>query len=427
MADGGFASSYLPALSRLMGEVEQPTQTQSMMSPQFGGSPEQLMGILQHPQTQQLLQQLGIHFDPNSIKQSPFLPQHFMQQHPHMGGALSNMMSNAAATREAPLVSGAGSGISRAMQGMMGGPELQRQYQVKQMLAPMQAMGSMIPGQEFQRKQQLLQLLTKMEEDRQRLGESEEFRRQQADLAKKQQQDQHLQATRPYADAAGRTWTYQEPTQQQAPHPEAGPWGGSMGLGPIMAPGAPAQPGGFQPSQQQPTAEQIQAYIEATHPERGATADEKQAEIDAGLPGAKSGYYKDRGEAAKTAAGRAGGRYAQDRDDKFSAQYNNAEKHAQDQITRVQQMVAGGGLTKEVGDQQIKSWQSWLATQKANIDQARGKPGDSGQPQAPAGPQGQVVPPQVAPGASPGAAQAGGPGANKNQNVATPPNPQAVW
>src|SRR5882762_8632923 len=165
MADSGFGQ-YLPALSHLLGEVESPTQTGQMQSPSFGGQPSQLGQILQHPHVQQLLQQFGISFDPSQIRQSPFLPNSFMQGHPHLGGALSGAMANVAATPEAPLVSGAGSGMTRAMQGMMGGPEMQRQYQVRQMLAPFQAMGAQMPAMEFGRKQQLLDLLTKMEQDR---------------------------------------------------------------------------------------------------------------------------------------------------------------------------------------------------------------------------------------------------------------------
>src|SRR6267378_137149 len=302
MPDGNFASSYLPAFSRLMGEVEQPTNTQSMMNPQFGGSPEQLQGILQHPQVQALMGQLGIHFDPSQIRQSPFLPQGFMQHHPMMGGALTSAMANVAATPEAPLVSGAGSGMSRAMQGMMGGPEMLRQYQVRQMLAPMQAMGSMIPGQEFQRKQQLMELLTKMEQDRLEQAKASLAEKTQFDLAKKQQQDAHILATRPFVDAGGYTQTFQEPAGQQPPAPEPGRWGGTFGVSPLMAPGMPPQPGGFHRAQDQPTAEEQQAFIDRTHPERGAKRDQVQADIDAGLPDARADYYHGRGEQARKSA-----------------------------------------------------------------------------------------------------------------------------
>jgi hypothetical protein len=175
----GDSMSYLPAMSRLMGEVEQPTNTQGMTSPQFGGSPEQLMGMMQSPHMQQMLQQWGIHFDPSQMRQSPFLPNSFMQGHPQLGHALSGAMANVAATPEAPLVSGAGSGMTRAMQGMMGGPELQRQFQVRQMLAPMQMIGQQMPTAEFGRKQQLLDLLSKMEQDRQGLAQNAQSMQQQ--------------------------------------------------------------------------------------------------------------------------------------------------------------------------------------------------------------------------------------------------------
>ena len=158
MADGS-SIGYFPGMSRLMGEVDSPTNGQPMTSPQFGGSPEQMMAFLQSPHVQQTLQNWGINFDPSQMRQSPVLPNSIMHAHPMLGRGFTGFAEGAAATPEAPLVSGAGSGISRAMQGLMGGNEMQRQYQIRQMMAPMQAIGMQMPEQEFQRKQQLLQLL----------------------------------------------------------------------------------------------------------------------------------------------------------------------------------------------------------------------------------------------------------------------------
>lgn len=455
MPDGGYASQYLPALSRLMGEVEQPTNTQGLISPQFGGSPEQLMGILQHPQTQALMQHLGIHFDPSTLRQSPFLPNQFMQAHPQLGGFLNRAMANVASTPEAPLVSGAGSGITRAMQGMAGGPEMLRQYQVRQMLAPMQAMGSMIPGQEFQRKQQLLQLLQKMEEDR---------------VAAAQKHEQFVESS-----PAGRLQNEilappNSPyyfTRDQA-QPEGGPSGTEMlqkpgpgGRGLIgLSPGATQQQGqqlqipgwGLTP----PTAggpvahaydpAQEEAFERARNPQRfgqaalsGAKAEEQKQETEKGMPGArvddvqsraglnkartttegsKQGELGARAERERAIAAQPGGRYGQARQDKYQEEYNKIEQHTNDQIAKVRQLVAlgkdKGGLTPEEGQQQIEQWENYRKVGKENIDRAMGKPGQSARESGLLSPGTKTPPPnQTGRGG-----QASGAGSQTNQNVA---------
>jgi hypothetical protein len=414
-----------------------PTQQDlaTMMAP-FQGSPEQAMSFLQSPGVQEHLQKMGINFNPSQIRQSPFLPNQFMQAHPQIGGALSNAMANAAATPAAPLVSGAGSGITRAMQGMYGGPELQRQYQVRQLMAPFQAMGMQMPVMAEERRQQLLGALMQDMQNHQGLSQQDEDRKRAADLAKSQQANEHLLATRPYTDASGKTWTYQEPQGQQPPHPEAGPWGGTVpsGIGPVMSPGAPPQPGGFQPapSQQQPSPEDIIKYMQATHPERQSLADYRQALVEAGFPQEQAEFYASRAYEARQKGAfegtKQGGhdteywnkRY-QDMDDKVSTQIRALESALNDPKASEAQ--------KKTWKQQIDQLNDQREQEKARIDAARGQAGASVpyRPEKRYQPEGQQALPQVNPNASPNGAQAGGQGSQTNQNVATPPNPQAVW
>jgi hypothetical protein len=231
--------NWLPA-SRLIGEIDQPTDAKSLMAP-FAGNPQQMYEFLMHPDNQAQMAHFGVHFNPQTIQQSPFFSNMFMGQHPGLGGRLSNAMSNMAMTPEAPMVSGAGSGISRAMQGMMGGPEMQRQYQMKQLMAPMQQMGAAIPPMEFQRKQQLLGgMLGSMQSGEQVRGEEEQRlqqKQQQEDAFKLQQlrqqgdiANQRIAATRPTSPG----WVYQgektqvgpsQPTQTQGMPGMAAPTG----------------------------------------------------------------------------------------------------------------------------------------------------------------------------------------------------------
>lgn len=453
MADGGsFATNYLPAFSHLLGETESPTQTQSMMSPQFGGSPEQLMGILQHPQTQALLGQLGIHFDPSKMRQSPFLPNSFMQGHPLLGGALNQGMANMAATPEAPLVSGAGSGLTRATQGMMGGPELLRQHQVKQMLSPMQAMGSMIPGQEFQRKQQLLQLLQKMEEDR---------------AAQSRQHEQYVEGSpsqklqnQIYAPAGAPSYF----TMGQA-QPAGGPQGldlqqqgpsrGSMpGLGPLAGQNVGLPPGsGLAPAQQAGPVEHpwdtqrvadmaaakeapgLKAQREGAGARSQAEADFRKALKDANVPDAEAELLTQRafeakskgneaqakGDAAKTAGPKGG--WTQ----KGAAGIEEKKASAQNAILKEYAPIREKyGSDKEWQQKDPNSYGNFMQRMQQLEDQyteaGRASGGQYSGYTYPG--MHSSVPPQnpfLAPGASQGAAQAGGPGSNRSEGTATAP------
>lgn len=71
-------------------------------------------------------------------RQNPVLSNEFIASHPRLGAALNAAMWDAAATPQAPLVSGAGSGISRTVAGILAGPEMQQQYETQQALAPLQ-------------------------------------------------------------------------------------------------------------------------------------------------------------------------------------------------------------------------------------------------------------------------------------------------
>lgn len=449
----GDTMPYLPAMSRLMGEVEQPTQAQGLNSPQFGGSPEQLMGMLQDPHIQNQLQQWGIHFDPSQMRQSPFLPNQFMQHHPLLGGMLNQGMANVAATPEAPAVSGAGSGMTRAMQGMMGGPEMLRQYQVRQMLAPFQAAGMQMPMQEFQRKQELLNLLTKMEQDRQNLAESGQDLRQQELERKDRAATQRIEATRPFADPAGHVWNYMSP---QAPVPQGGDQGldftaqgqaqpsvsAFSGL-PMPGPGgygqAPAQagiPGGWQQAQQQPTPEQIQAYTQATHPERaagaglsGARTGELEDERKLGMPGAKVGtekakgdYYSGRADEARAKGQQALAKMRGETPEnfaKFSKQFNDERDKwiARDQHIRE---LEAGGMSPEAAENMRSANDSSFEQAKKTIDDARKVGSGSGASQlwqrpGPVSPGAKTDLPRSTTGQG---GQAGGAGAQRSEGTA---------
>jgi hypothetical protein len=434
MADGGgFASSYLPALSRLMGEVEQPTDARSMMSPQFGGSPEQLMGILQHPQTQALLGQLGIHFDPSTIKQSPFLPQQFMQHHPMLGGMMNSAMANVAATPEAPLVSGAGSGMSRAMQGMMGGPELLRQYQIKQMLSPMQAMGSMIPGQEFQRKQELMRLLEKMETDRAGQAAAREKYLEQSPAGRLQNEIYAPPGAPGYFSreqaqpAGGAQGLDLQQTGQRPPLiPPSGPMAGQAQGMPDYGQ-APATAGGpqFHPYD----IGQVQKFTEAAHPERQRMADWRQAMIDAGIPDNTADKLLAQAEEARAKAGTAGSKQGGKDQAYWEQRYQNLEEKTSDKIRLLEAYLAMpddkvSAEQKAVYQQQIDQLNQQREQEKAKIDAARGQAGASTPylPEKRYKPKDGQTAPQVSPGASPGGAQAGGQGSQKSEGTATAPN-----
>jgi hypothetical protein len=145
---------------RMFGEVDSPTNAQGMMAPNFGGSAQQAGSFMQSPGMQHQMQQFGMQQqDPSQLRQSPFLPNQFMQQHPRFGGAMTGALANVAATPNPQLVQGFGAGMNQMAQGMGGGPEMLRQYQIRQMMAPLMAQGMMMPAMEMERKQQLLQMM----------------------------------------------------------------------------------------------------------------------------------------------------------------------------------------------------------------------------------------------------------------------------
>ena len=415
MADG-FATSFLPALSRLIGEVEQPTDTRGMMSPQFGGSPEQLMSFLQSPDVQERMGKMGVHFDPANLRQSPFLPNQFMQGHPLLGHMLTGAMANAAATPEAPLVSGAGSGISRAMQGMYGGPEMLRQYQVRQMLAPFQAMGAQIPGMEFQRKQELLGLLTKMEEDRQKMaqqGMTEKAR----EFNIRTQQDEGVMRGGPrFNQLTGETWiphAAQQAQPQGQPQPQAQTEAGAgmpavpgtEGLVSPMAPGTPATP--YQPAGY--TKEQADLDRIGDVASQKETEAQKQQRLGAGA----------RGQAAAELARRKGEDPAIYM--KFAKQFNDER----DKWNRINQRISELELTGQYTPEQLNKMRadndSSFEEAKKTIDAARGA-GQGGK--ASSQPWQRPAPATVNPGASPGSAQQGGAGSQKSEGTAIAPAAQ---
>lgn len=71
---------------------------------------------------------------------SPFLSNSFMAAHPKLGGLMTSVAGTLAAMPAAPLVSGAGSGISRAAQGILGGPAAVQQARYAQIAPQIQEM-----------------------------------------------------------------------------------------------------------------------------------------------------------------------------------------------------------------------------------------------------------------------------------------------
>ena len=80
--------------------------------------------------------------DPNTsqpdIRQSPFFSNLFMQNHPALGGMLNNALLSAAMTPEARGPEGVGGGISRALQGVIGAPQYEMQFQHAQEMYPIE-------------------------------------------------------------------------------------------------------------------------------------------------------------------------------------------------------------------------------------------------------------------------------------------------
>ena len=249
--------SWFPQ-SRAWSEIDQPTQTGALVAP-FGGNPQQMAAMLQQPAVQQQMAAFGMHFNPQQIQQSPFFSNQFMGHHPALGGAMSGAMMGAAATPSPTGPEGAGGGISRVMQGAMGGPEMARQFQMRQMQMPFQGMAAMIPGMEFQRKQQLLTAVQG------NINDEEDIRRQSMELQQyfgdlKQQYLDQGQAEKAANDRALQDIkqqladTRQQMTQQQSQwdfergqmtRPVPGFMGGQPGME-VYQPGQGGKPGGWQ-------------------------------------------------------------------------------------------------------------------------------------------------------------------------------------
>lgn len=413
MPDGIGSPDFL-SRSMFFREAEgQPTgQELASMNAPFGGSPEQAMAFLQSPGAQQMLQHFGLGgFNPNQIRQSPFLPNSFMQHHPMLGGGLSHAMANVAATPEAPLVSGAGSGMTRAMQGMMGGPELQRQYQVKQLMAPFQAMGMQMPAMAEQRRQQLLQAL---EQDMQQRQQIEAQTRPDQMIARQQMAEAAEIRARAEQERAGQPQIKFGPvgtgyvTGQNVPaQPAGGPEGTNFqqqpGLGggrPMlsMSPGAQAgqelqTPGwGLTPATQAGWNQQYTPYDqEDMRGQFGAKASGSQTPEKAGLldsqtdlnrakvptEGAKQEQLRGRAERDRSEANQPGGHFGAAHNDRLAKEYNDTEKNVLAQKQAIDDRVAAKQLTPEEGARQKAEWDRHLGTAKENYDRAMNKPGQS--------------------------------------------------
>lgn len=319
MADGTYLGPDYLTRSHFLSEAESPTQ---MQMPQTAGfaNPEQLMGMLQNPQMQQMLQRYGISFNPQQIQQSPYFGNQFMQAHPHLGGMFSGMLANAAMTPGPtdasgnPVASGFGAGLSRMAQGMAGGPEMQRQYQVRQLLAPFSALATTMPTVDEARKQQLLQammgdIMGRRQLSQQAFSQKEEYdramedlKRQANDLKMQQGQEQaqntlaRIQATRP--EVFSGTPYYMMYNPGQAPNT---PYPMTPGMGPTMLPQYnQPQGGGWQlqtiPQYQQPFGGSSnlinpKAGQLTPKPTKGSTAGQPTRKQFADIEGKKSQQY----------------------------------------------------------------------------------------------------------------------------------------
>lgn len=470
MADS-FGPDYL-ARSMFFREAEgQPTnqEVQGMSSP-FQGSPEQAMAFLQSPGAQQMLQHFGLSgFDPSQIRQSPFLPNSLMQAHPMLGHMLSNAMSNVASTPAAPLVSGAGSGMSRAMQGIMGGNEMQRQYQVRQLMAPFQAMGMQMPAMAEQRRQELLQALEQDMQNRQKMEQQYAPVQLQARTDAAQAAEMRAAAERERAAAeqerANKSETKFGPYGRSVTTPTPGvPAGGPEGanfqqLPPYMAgsrqmtnmaPGPSAQQGqqfnvpgtGLTPAVSPGSKEEYIPYtsenVGDVHPERQAQAGYKQALIDAGMPDAeaeekasKAFESRARGNEANAKASQGGTagagqkwtpKNASELEDKKATEKNKLfkeyattrEKYKNDQEWQSKDPNSYNNFMsrlQELEDQYTEAGRALGGTYSGYT-----YPGMRSSVPAP----NPFLSPNAAsaPKASPGSAQTGGPGSQTNQNVA---------
>lgn len=450
-------------------EAEQGPSAQELatMTAPFMGSPEQARALYQSPEVQARLAHFGLGgFDPNQIRQSPFLPNRVMQGHPLLGGALTGAMANVAATPEAPLVSGAGSGMSRAAQGMYGGPELLRQYQVRQLMAPFQAMGMQLPIMAEQRRQQLLGDIEEYMKARERAGGEDAERKFQLEMAKLQQRgEQEKPVVTP--------WGYlsHEPGQPAQPAGPMGPvqprsaldqiiapqlFSGQGGFQAPITPAQPATPGGYVPHVLDPAmleAERAAAIARETDAQAqqrygagalsSARAEEQTQETTAGMPGARVAAEK--GLGAQREAKAAETRYKSTPQYKISQElgksdqyFNQARQKIDDRynalITSVGADTAQGQKLEQQrqneisaavanylvriqhsGGQITSEQQNWLDQYQrgAGALPAQVSPGATGAPTKPSA--GQV-----------GGAQVGGAGAQQSQGTAVNPYLQPV-
>lgn len=451
-------------------------QELATMTAPFMGSPEQARALYQSPEVQARLQHFGLGgFSPDMIRQSPFLPNQLMQGHPLLGGMLNRAMANAAATPEAPLVSGAGSGISRAMQGMYGGPELLRQYQVRQLMAPFQAMGMQLPIMAEQRRQELLQALEQDMQKRQAMEQQQLQMRQQQGLDK-------LEATRPVStpwgwlqptmgtpgQPAGPMGTVQPqvPTQPGMPNLDAliAPqlFGGQGGFQAPTTPAVPPTPMGWEPHVLTP--EQIGAaggMAVAQHPERPAAAGlagERAAELGEerglGMPAARVAAEQGLAVQRKGSANYNNARAAWQRfNSQFAAQHGGMtqgmlEKFAKDYdkndqdtakaiqaLERASKLPAGttGAVDPELARTQIAELNRQREQAKTTMDRARGVAPSPQGSSVPWNPNANLPTALPAPSSKPGAGgtqigrggQAGGAGSQQSQGTATAP--QVQW
>lgn len=431
MADGGYGPDFLTK-SMFFREAEQGPSQQELatMTAPFQGNPQQALAFMQSPGMQQQLQHFGMHFDPSQVRQSPFLPNQFMQQHPMLGGGISQALANVASTPEAPLVSGAGSGMSRAAQGMYGGNDLMRQFQVRQMMAPMQAMGMQLPMMAEQRRQSLLQALM---EDMQQRRAAEEQHLQQKTGADKIRDDIYAPPLAPGY------FQMQKPQQSQLMMPGAG-LTGQGGPGPTMQ--GPMTPGGpqFHPydltqvhqlTQARQTDEQA-AQRAGAGALSTSKAKEQTAETAGGMPGAKVEATRAQGAERRAGAQQklasAGEKLARIKGEsptayaKFSQQYNAAEAQHQKLTQHIQELVAAKSITPQAAKTMQKMADDDLATAKANIDQARGRPGESAGYGGPAMNPGAALPPPQAPQGSGQARRPGGTVGSTSATTATTPS-----
>lgn len=451
MADLSTAGDLFRSRILGMGLEDTPYPQQAVAGMLGGATPEQIGAFFQSPQVQQQFKSFGV--DPQAllqhVRQSPFFSQGFMQAHPQLGGALSRAFANVASTPEAPLVSGAGSGMTRAMQGAFGGPEMLRQYQLHQMMAPLGAIAGMMPTYGEERRRAIEQAIVDETKERmQALPMQQQMQQELADIKRGQEQAQFNRSIEPQVHQGpyGITTNQYQPGQGQGMEPgQAGllmeqqggrltpgftppPTGSSAAptIQQFQTPGyalAPASMGGwntsFQPydpnivsdiTQSKETPAQ-RAQREGAGRLSSAKGAEQEGETTAGMPGARVGEQRAKSEQERATAqwrksGNApGGHYAQDRDDRFAKQYNDAERHAQDMKTAIDAQVAAKTMSAQEGERQKQIWDHWLVTQKSNIDNARSKPGESAR-----GKQTTDLPNQVAPNApnTPGRTQQGG-------------------